>query len=201
MKIILASANKGKIKEIQALLPQYEVIPYGELLGDFDIVEDGNSFKANAILKVKAIVSRLKKDKNLNEYLIISDDSGISIPSLNNEPGIYSARYAGVGSTNQQNKDKLISCLKEKKIKRTNAYYTACMAIAYKNEIYTTHGWMYGDVIDHEIGEGGFGYDPLFIPDGYNETLGVLDSMTKKNLSHRTKALKLVLKIIQVILK
>ena len=201
MKIILASANKGKIKEIQALLPQYEVIPYGELLGDFDIVEDGDSFQSNAILKVKAIVSRLNKDNFTNEYLVISDDSGITVPALNNEPNIYSARYAGIGSTDKQNNDKLILNLKSKNIKKTMAYYTACIAIAYKNEIYTTHGWMYGDVIDEEIGEGGFGYDPLFIPNGYDDTLGVLDGKIKKDIGHRGKALKLAMKLIEVILK
>ena len=201
MQIILASANKGKIKEIQKLLPQYEVIPYSEILGSFDIVEDGDSFKANAILKTKAVVNALDKINYSQEYIVISDDSGITVPELDNEPNIYSARYAGEGSTDKQNNEKLISKLKEKNISKTEAFYTACLAIGYKGEIYTTHGWMFGDVIDKCIGDGGFGYDPLFIPKGFYNTLGILENKVKKDLSHRTKALSLAMKLIKVLLK
>ena len=201
MQIILASSNKGKIKEIQKLLPQYEVIPYSDILGSFDIVEDGDSFKANAILKVKAVRTALQDINYKEDHIIISDDSGITVLALNNEPNIYSARYAGVNATDKQNNEKLISKLKQLNISKTRAFYTACLAIGYKDEIYTTHGWMYGDVIDKEMGDGGFGYDPLFIPDGFKETLGTLDTSIKKALSHRTKALNLAMRIIQVILK
>ena len=201
MQIILASSNKGKIKEIQKLLPQYEVIPYSDILGSFDIVEDGDSFKANAILKVEAVRKALQDINYKEDHIIISDDSGITVLALNNEPNIYSARYAGVNATDKQNNEKLISKLKQLNISKTRAFYTACLAIGYKDEIYTTHGWMYGDVIDKEMGDGGFGYDPLFIPDGFKETLGTLDTSIKKDLSHRTKALNLAMRIIQVILK
>lgn len=201
MKIILASANKKKIKEIQYLLPNYEVIPYSELLGEFEIVEDATSFKGNAILKLKAIVEKLQARDFSEEYIVISDDSGISVPVLNNEPNIYSARYAGIDATDKQNNAKLIAKLKEIGIEKTTAYYTACIAIAYKDDIYTTHGWMYGDVITQEVGEGGFGYDPLFIPKGYEETLGVLPQEIKKELGHRGKALKLAMVMINSLVK
>jgi len=199
MQIILASSNKGKIKELQKLLPTYDVIPYSDILGSFEIVEDGNSFKQNAILKIKAVTQALDKINYLQKYIVISDDSGITVPALNNEPNIYSARYAGVDATDEENNEKLISKLKEKNISKTQAYYTACLAIGYKDKIYTTHGWMYGDVIDKSIGDGGFGYDPLFIPNGYYNTLGILEDDVKKELSHRTKALSLAMKIIKVI--
>ena len=198
MKIIIASGNKGKIKEFKTLMPTHEVIPFEDIVGDIEIIEDGKTFQANAIIKAKAIYEKLQNRKNV---IIISDDSGITVPKLNNEPNIYSARYAGVGSTDKQNNDKLISNLKAKNIKKTCAYYTACIAIMYNDNIYTTHGWMYGDVIDEEIGEGGFGYDPLFIPNGYDDTLGVLDGKIKKDIGHRGKALKLAMKLIEVILK
>lgn len=199
MQIILASSNKGKIKELQKLLPTYDVIPYSDILGSFEIVEDGNSFKQNAILKIKAVTQALDKINYLQKYIVISDDSGITVPALNNEPNIYSARYAGVNATDEENNEKLISKLKEKNISKTQAYYTACLAIGYKDKIYTTHGWMYGDVIDKSIGDGGFGYDLLFIPNGYYNTLGILEDDVKKELSHRTKALSLAMKIIKVI--
>ncbi len=198
MKIIIASGNKGKIKEFKQLMPNDEVIAFKEIVGDMDIVEDGDTFQANAIIKVKAIYEKLEDTKNI---VIISDDSGISVPILNNEPNIYSARYAGIGATDKENNDKLILKLKEKSIKRTKAFYTACIAIMYQDKIYTVHGWMYGDVIDKEIGEGGFGYDPMFIPDGYDKTLGELDNKTKQEFSHRSRALKLAWVVLNTILK
>ena len=82
-----------------------------------------------------------------------------------------------------------------------NEFYTACLAVAYKTEIYTTHGWMYGEVIDEKKGEGGFGYDPIFIPNGYKDTLGILGNDIKKEISHRSKALSLAMKMIAVLLK
>ncbi|MCK5110442.1 MAG: non-canonical purine NTP pyrophosphatase [Arcobacteraceae bacterium] len=197
MKIIIASGNLGKIKEFKALMPNDEVVPFKEVVGDMDIIENGDTFAANAIIKVKAIYEKLE---DTSDVIVISDDSGISVPVLNNEPNIYSARYAGVGATDKQNNEKLILKLKKQNLKKTAAFYTACIAIMYKEEIYTVHGWMYGDVIDKEIGEGGFGYDPMFIPDGYDKTLGELDFQIKKEFSHRTKALELAKKVLDVIL-
>ena len=201
MNIILASSNKGKIKEIQSLIPEYKVLPYSDILGIFDIDETGLTFQENAIIKAEAIMKKLKEINYNEEFVVISDDSGITVPILNNEPNIYSARYAGISATDKDNLNKLISKLKENNIQKTTAYYTACLAIGYKNKIYTVHGWMYGDVIPQAIGEGGFGYDPMFIPSGYNETLGELPNGVKKNLSHRSKALKLALKVIKSITK
>jgi XTP/dITP diphosphohydrolase len=198
MKIILASTNQGKIKELKALLPDFEILTSKEILGDFEVEEDGDSFKANAIKKAKTIYDMVKLQES--DYLVIADDSGLSVPELDNEPNIYSARYAGVGASDKENNEKLITKLKSKNLEITPAFYTACIAIAYKENIYTTHGWLYGDVIDKSIGDGGFGYDPLFIPKGYNETLGTLDPTIKKEISHRTKALTLAMKIVKVIL-
>ena len=192
MKIVLASGNKGKIKEIQALIPQFEVVPYSSIIGDFEVVEDGITFKQNAIKKAKEIYEKID-DPNC---IVISDDSGLSVPVLNGEPGIYSARYAGLSATDTENNQKLITKLNSLHLHKTPAHYTACIAMVYKNNIYTTHGWLYGDVVNYEEGDGGFGYDPLFIPQGYNQTLGVLDPAIKKQFSHRTKALQLMLKIL-----
>ena len=195
MKIILASTNQGKIKELKALLPDFEILTSKEILGDFEVEEDGDSFKANAIKKAKTIYDMVKLQES--DCLVIADDSGLSVPELDNEPNIYSARYAGVGASDKENNEKLITKLKSKNLEITPAFYTACIAIAYKENIYTTHGWLYGDVIDKSIGDGGFGYDPLFIPKGYSETLATLDPIIKKEISHRTKALTLAMKIVK----
>ena len=196
MKIILASGNKGKIKEIKALLPEHEIIPFSDVLGEFDVVEDGVTFKENAIKKAKEIYDAIGD----SSIAVISDDSGLSVPVLNNEPGIYSARYAGDEAKDSDNNQKLIGRLNDLSIEKTPAFYTACIAMIYKNQIYTTHGWMHGNVINQQIGDGGFGYDPMFIPKGYTETLGQINPSVKKEFSHRTKSLKLMQKYMEILL-
>lgn len=196
MKIVLASANKGKIEEFKKLLPNQEVVTFKELLGEVEIIEDKDSFKGNAIKKAQTIYNLLD-DENA---IVISDDSGITVPQINNEPGIYSARYAGEKASDKENNAKLISKLNEKNLTQTKAFYTACIAIVYKGETYTVHGWMHGSVINKEIGEGGFGYDPMFIPLDFDKTLGELPPEIKKTFSHRSKALSLAMKVLAVIL-
>jgi XTP/dITP diphosphohydrolase len=200
VKIVLASGNKGKITEFQKLMPNDDVIAFSEILGNIEIVEDKDSFKGNAIKKAQTIYDELIKIGQ-NDVIVISDDSGITVPALNNEPGIYSARYAGEGSSDKQNNAKLIENLNKNNLEKTPAFYTACIAIVYKGEVYTVHGWMHGNVINKELGEGGFGYDPMFIPNGFDKTLGELGYEAKKEFSHRTKALNLAMKVLDVILK
>lgn len=199
MKIVLASGNKGKIKEFEKLMPNDEVIAFKEILGDIEIIEDKDSFKGNAIKKAQTIYDELI-NKNYKDVIVISDDSGITVPALNNEPGIYSARYAGENASDEDNNNKMIKNLQEQNIERTPAYYTACIAIIYQGEVYTVHGWMHGDVTSKPVGTEGFGYDPLFIPKGFDETLGVLPHEVKKEFSHRSSALKLAKKVLDVII-
>ena len=107
MQIVLATGNKGKINEFKRLMPNDEVIAFSEILGDMEIIEDANTFQGNAIIKAETIYEKLN-DENV---IVISDDSGITVPVLNNEPGIYSARYAGEGATDKDNLNKLIDNL------------------------------------------------------------------------------------------
>ncbi len=195
MKIVLATGNQGKIKEFKHLMPNDEVYAFEELVGKMDIEETGATFKENAIIKAKAVYEKLN-DKNA---IVISDDSGISVPILNNEPGVYSARYAGVNANDKDNNAKLIAKLKEANLSSTPAFYTACIAIVYQGEVYTVHGWMHGVVMAEERGENGFGYDPMFIPTGYDKTLGELDNSVKKSFSHRSQALTLAKKVLDVL--
>ena len=196
MRIVLATANKGKLAEFRKLLLNIEVLAYKDIIGDYEVVEDRDSFQGNAIKKAQEIYKKIADE----EVIVISDDSGITVPILNNEPGIYSARYAGENASDKQNNAKLISKLKEKNLSKTAAYYTACIAIVYKGQTYSVHGWMHGEVIDKEIGDSGFGYDPMFIPDGFDRTLGELPYEVKKEFSHRSKALNLAKKVLDVIL-
>lgn len=193
MKLVLASSNKGKVREFNRLCSE-EVIPFSELMESFEIVEDGDTFAQNALIKARTIYNILGKDA-----IVISDDSGISVPLLNGEPDIYSARYAGDGASDRDNLFKLIGKIKELNIERTPAYYTASIAVVSHLGEFVVHGWMYGDIIDNMRGDKGFGYDPIFIPDGYDKTLGELEDNIKSEISHRAKALKLAKPIIQMV--
>ncbi|WP_373004862.1 RdgB/HAM1 family non-canonical purine NTP pyrophosphatase [Sulfurimonas sp.] len=193
MKLVLATSNKGKVREIQALCEDYEVIPYSELIEEFEIVEDGDTFKENALIKARAVFNALSDQ----DVIVLADDSGISVDILDGKPGIYSARHAGVDANDKDNLYKLIDDIEAKGVKSSPAHYTAAIAIVTKNGEHCVHGWMHGTALAEAIGDGGFGYDPMFIPLGYDKTLGELDDGIKKKLSHRAKALSLAKKIIK----
>jgi XTP/dITP diphosphohydrolase len=194
MRLVLATGNKGKLREFESIFED-EVIPFKKLLGDIEIIEDGKTFQENALIKARTIYGRLGEN-----YIVVSDDSGISVPLLGGEPNIHSARYAGVGATDRDNLLKLITNVEAKGVTKTQAYYTASVAIISQYGEYTVHGWMYGEIITTPRGENGFGYDPIFIPQGYKQTLGELDSSIKRRISHRAKALKLAQPIIEIFL-
>jgi XTP/dITP diphosphohydrolase len=195
LKLVLATSNKGKVREIQALCEDYEVIPYSELIQEFEIVEDGSSFKENALIKARAVYKAL----NNEDVIVLADDSGISVDVLDGKPGIYSARHAGSDANDKDNLYKLIEDIKAENVESSPAHYTAAIAIVTKNGEYSVHGWMHGTALAKAIGDGGFGYDPMFIPLGYDKTLGELNDEIKKKLSHRAKALSLAKKILQSI--
>ncbi len=197
MKIILATSNRGKIKEIKKFLDLDDVTSHKEILGDVEIIENGKSFKENALIKAKTIYKKVKQ--KFLDAVVISDDSGITVPVLGDIPGIYSARFAGENASDKENLEKLIDELKKRGLKRTLAYYTAAIAIVSKYGEFVVHGWMYGDVIDEARGNGGFGYDPMFIPKGFEKTLGELDSSIKEKISHRGQALKNGKKILEIL--
>lgn len=187
MKLVLATSNKGKVREIKAMCKDYEVIPYSELIEEFEIIEDADTFKDNALIKARAVFNAL----NDEDVIVLADDSGISVDVLGGEPGIYSARYAGENANDKDNLYKLIDEIKAKNVDSSPAHYTAAIAIVTNKGEYCVHGWMYGTALTEARGDGGFGYDPVFIPLGYDKTLGELDDDIKKKLSHRAKALSL----------
>jgi len=194
MKIVLATGNIGKLREFKQMC-EAEVIAFSEILGDMEIVEDADTFKGNALIKARTIYEKLDSE----EYIVISDDSGISVPLLGGVPGIYSARYAGEGASDKENLYKLVEAVKEQGVEKTPAYYTAAIAIVSKRGEYVVHGWMHGEVLATTRGEKGFGYDPMFVPFSYEKTLGELDDEVKKSISHRAKALELAKPIIEML--
>lgn len=196
MELILASGNRGKLKEFQDAFNS-QIKSINEVLDNVPYIEEsGDTFAGNALIKAREIYKKLGSD-----YLVISDDSGISVPILGGEPGIYSARYAGDDANDIQNLNKLISEIRRKGIKRTPAYYTASIALVSSFGEYIVHGWMYGDIIDIAKGDKGFGYDPIFIPKGYDKTLGELDESIKADISHRAKAIERIRPILNLLQK
>jgi len=201
LKLVLATSNKGKVREIKAMCKDFEVIPYTELIQEFEIIEDADTFKDNALLKAHAVFKALN-DVPQGQYqnvIVLADDSGISVEALNGAPGIYSARYGGEDATDKDNLQTLMKNIKATGVDSSPAFYTAAMAIVTKDVERTVHGWMYGTALTEAQGEGGFGYDPMFIPLGFDKTLGELDDETKRKLSHRSKALSLARKVLKTL--
>jgi len=194
MTIVLATSNRGKLKEFQELC-SYDIKLYSDIIDEFEIEETEDTFAGNALLKANAIYKKIDDE----DIIVISDDSGISLPILNGEPGIYSARYAGESATDKDNVIKIINKLESLKIDLTPAYYTCAIAIVSKYGEWVVHGWMHGDVIDSPKGENGFGYDPIFIPNGYVKTVAELTKDIKSDISHRAKAVKLAQPIINML--
>lgn len=190
MKILLATSNKGKVKEIKSFLKEYEIYALSEICKPFEIVEDGDSFKQNALIKARAVYNKICELNLQDEFIALSDDSGISVDALGGKPGIYSARFSEQ-ATDAANRAKLISELKALNLSSSPAHYTACIAIASKFGEFSMHGFMHGTAITKERGKNGFGYDALFIPNGFDKTLGELDDDIKLEISHRSKGLEL----------
>ena len=179
-EILLASSNKGKIAEFQKIFVNKNLVSLSDL-GIGDAIEDGLSFLENAIKKAR-------HGAKYSGLYSIADDSGLVVPDLNFEPGIYSARYAGSDSTDELNREKLISSIKGSGKDSLDAYYV-CIIVGMFNEndpmpIFAS-GKIHGKVSIYESGEGGFGYDRLFYPRGYSSSMASIESDVKNKISHR----------------
>ena len=180
-RIVLASGNAHKIREIGEMLPEFEVVGYKELGFDFEIEEAGKTFYDNALIKAQTVSEKL----NLPA---LADDSGICVEALNGEPGIYSARYAGDG-VDAHNNELLLENMKG--VENRSAKFVCCMVFYKPNgEIITATGETHGKILDKCYGENGFGYDPLFFSDDLNISLGLASSEDKNKISHRYRAIK-----------
>ena len=191
-KLILASNNQKKIKEIKEILKDVniEVKSLKDENINIDVVEDGATFEENAKKKAKEIREFLinRGDKN---FIVLSDDSGLMVDYLNGAPGVYSARYAGEHGNDSENNKKLLKELKDVPEEKRGAKFVCQVAIFDENgDYYTARGEVKGRIIEELQGEGGFGYDPLFFYEPLNETFGELSAEAKNKISHRREALK-----------
>ena len=235
MTIIFFSGNRHKAKEIEAIFTDAKVVIYTDFMDAFEVVEYGKSFAENAKIKLNALKgafeSQLDSNHKLREInsekiVLMAEDSGICVESLDNLPNIFSARFANLpplplkngesleaihsaDSSDKDNIARLISELQAQSLSESKAYFVSCVA-CYKvgnsflcnhfadstkqgnAQILTAHGFLNGKVICEVRGDNGFGYDPIFMPNGSQKTLGELSSEIKNTLSHRKNALDLM---------
>lgn len=185
-RIIFATGNQGKMREIKMILADLdvEVLSLKEAGIEADIVEDGATFEENAVIKAKTIME-------MTGDIVLADDSGLEIDYLNKEPGIYSARYMGEDTSYDIKNNNLIGRLNGVPDEERTARFVCVIAAAFPNgDILTTEGTIEG-MIGYEIkGSNGFGYDPIFYLPQYQCTTAELDMELKNELSHRGKALR-----------
>ena len=184
-KIVLASNNVHKVKEIKEILNNYDILTMNDISFYDDIVEDGETFLDNALIKAKAI-SKYIREKGLN-YDVIADDSGLCCNGLDGDPGVYSARYAG-NHDDKANRNKIIEELKDKD---KSAYFVCCMVLYHPDDTYSSYeGTTSGIIISEERGKTDFGYDCIFLSDDLGVTFGEASDDDKNNVSHRKRALE-----------
>jgi XTP/dITP diphosphohydrolase len=182
MKLVFASNNQNKIKEIQVLLPDtIQVLSLVEIGCNEEIPETANTIEGNAILKANYVTEKYG-------YNCFADDTGLEVEALNGEPGVFSARYAGEQKDANDNMEKLLANLKDKTNRKANFKTIICLNLNGNQHLFT--GIVNGKIITEKIGTNGFGYDPIFVADGYTKTFAELTLEEKSTISHRGIAVK-----------
>ena len=188
MEIVIASKNKGKIVEIvnyDSAILKIDWLTFEDFKEIPDVEEIGDSFLDNAIIKAEAISKFTRK-------AALADDSGLIVDALGGKPGVQSSRFAGLHATDKENRDKLLDEIKSVKDPGKRSARFVCSMILWdleKGLIFKTDGICEGSIGFEEKGTGGFGYDSIFIPEGYDRTMAELDHREKNKISHRGKAL------------
>jgi XTP/dITP diphosphohydrolase len=184
-QLVFATSNAHKTEEVAAILgADWQVEDLRAHPGVTLDEETGDTFEANAIIKA------VSGSRGVPGLLVLADDSGLEVDALGGAPGVRSARYAGETANAADNRAKLKAELAKLPPTRFTGRFHCCMVLARDGEVlHITHGSVEGQLLTEEVGAGGFGYDALFIPDGFTETFGVLPAQTKNQLSHRARAL------------
>jgi len=179
-KIVFATHNNHKLEEIRDILgAEYEVMGLTDINCFEDIPETGDTLEENALLKAQHV-------KQKYGYDCFADDTGLEIFALNNAPGVYSARYAGESKDSSANIQKVLKELETKQDRR--ARFRTVISLILGENVYQFEGKIEGKIIEAGRGNAGFGYDPIFVPDGYNETFAELGAGIKNKISHRSLA-------------
>lgn len=180
-QLVFATQNANKTLEVSGILaPKYQVLNLKDIGCDFDIPETGSTFAENAALKSSYVVQNYHID-------CFADDSGLEVEALNNEPGIYSARYSGQRGDHQ---NMMFLLQKMEGVSNRNARFKTVISLAHKGEDHLFEGVIEGKIRLTPTGENGFGYDPIFEPNGYTQTFAEMDLALKNKISHRALAMK-----------
>ena len=189
MKLVFASNNKNKIQEIQQLVPNIiQILSLEDIGCTEDIPETADTIEGNAILKANYVTEKYG-------YNCFADDTGLEVDALNGAPGVYSARYAGEQKDANDNMDKLLSELEDKSNRKANFKTVIALNLNGKQNLFT--GIINGKIIEEKIGTNGFGYDPIFVADGYEKTFAELSMEEKSTISHRGIAVKELILFLQ----
>ena len=182
MKIVVATGNAHKLREIAQIFPEYEVVSQKEMGFDQDVEETGVTFAENALIKARAAAKALG-------CTVLADDSGICVDALDGAPGIYSARYCGRHGDDKANRDLLLKNLQG--VTNRKAKFVCAVALVYADgkEVVVT-GETHGEILHAENGNGGFGYDPIFYSTDLGKSFGVASESEKNAVSHRFRALQ-----------
>ncbi len=195
MKIILATQNQGKIRELQGLLVDeaIEVLSLKDIADWEDVEENGETFADNAALKARAAVKK-------TGLIALADDSGLEVDALDGAPGVYSARFAGEPKNDERNNDKLLQMLETVEIDKRAARFRCALVVATpEGKEFLTEGTVEGEILTQRRGSDGFGYDPLFYVPEYARTMAELTLTEKNKLSHRAQAFKKAIPILQAL--
>ncbi len=179
-KIVFATNNQHKLDEIRKITEgKIEILSLSDIGSNDEIEETGNTLEENALIKARFI-------KNKYGYDCFAEDAGLEVEALGNAPGVYSARYAGDACRDEDNIKKLLDNLKG--IANRKARFRTVIALLMNNEAYFFEGEIKGHIIDEKRGFAGFGYDPIFVPEGYDQTFAELGEEIKNRISHRSIA-------------
>ncbi len=186
MELLLATRNRKKKMELQQMLKDYDIkiLTLDDIEEIPEVVEDGLSFEENAIKKARETAA-------LSGYPCLADDSGLVVDALGGEPGVFSARFAGEDADDQKNNNKLLGMMQNVEADQRTARFICVIALSSPTgEVETVSGVCEGRIAYEPCGTGGFGYDPLFVPRGYNQTFAELSLQIKNSISHRGRALE-----------
>lgn len=195
MRLVLATSNPHKLEEFQNLLPPtYQLLSLSAIHFTHDIEETETTFEGNALLKANTIWRYLQQHPHYNVHAVIADDSGLEVEALHGAPGVYSARYAGEPKNDAANNLKLLQALTN--VHHREAQFRTVLALVTPIQTNCVSGIVKGSMAHQAAGKNGFGYDPLFIPDGYHLTFAQLTPSEKNKCSHRALAVKALLELL-----
>ncbi len=193
--LVFASNNAHKLEEVRRILSPREVLSLNDIGFYTEIDETGMTLEENSMIKAESVYNWLRANQRADEFDVFADDTGLEIEALNGQPGVFTARWAGEPACDANNRRKALSELSDKT--NRNARFRTVITLIQRGEKRQVVGEVRGVIATKEAGGNGFGYDSLFVPDGYDKTFAQLPAEVKNRISHRARALAELAKIIK----